>query len=128
MAEVQVADRAMERRQSAGAGRAVVEWLTTTDHKRIGTLYLTTSFVFFLVGGAFALVMRAELARPGTQFLSNEQFNQAFTAHGTIMLLIFATPCSQGSRTGSCRCRSVPLTWPFPGSTCWRTGSTSWAP
>jgi cytochrome c oxidase subunit 1 len=96
VAEVQVADPAMERRRSAGAGRAVVEWLTTTDHKRIGTLYLTTSFAFFLVGGAFALVMRAELARPGLQFVSNEQFNQAFTAHGTIMLLVFATPLFAG--------------------------------
>ncbi|KOV97931.1 MULTISPECIES: cytochrome c oxidase subunit I [unclassified Streptomyces] len=77
-------------------GRAVVEWLTTTDHKRIGSLYLVTSFAFFLIGGAFALVMRAELARPGLQIVSNEQFNQAFTIHGTIMLLLFATPLFAG--------------------------------
>ncbi|MEU5387246.1 aa3-type cytochrome oxidase subunit I, partial [Kitasatospora cineracea] len=77
-------------------GRALVTWLTTTDHKQIGTLYLVTSFAFFLFGGVLALVMRAELARPGTQILSNEQFNQAFTMHGTIMLLMFATPLFAG--------------------------------
>jgi cytochrome c oxidase subunit 1 len=73
-------------------GNAVVKWITTTDHKTIGYLYLTTSFAFFLLGGLMALVMRAELARPGLQFVSNEQFNQLFTMHGTIMLLMFATP------------------------------------
>ncbi|GES27601.1 putative cytochrome c oxidase subunit 1-alpha [Streptomyces angustmyceticus] len=74
----------------------VVDWLTTTDHKTIGTLYLGTSFAFFMVGGVLALAIRAELARPGLQILSNEQFNQAFTMHGTIMLLIFATPLFAG--------------------------------
>ncbi len=77
-------------------GNAVVKWLTTTDHKTIGYLYLTTSFAFFLLGGLMALVMRAELARPGLQFVSNEQFNQLFTMHGTIMLLMFATPLFVG--------------------------------
>uniref|UniRef100_UPI001CD9B533 cbb3-type cytochrome c oxidase subunit I n=1 Tax=Streptomyces luteolifulvus TaxID=2615112 RepID=UPI001CD9B533 len=69
-----------------------IKWLTSTDHKTIGTLYLVTSFAFFCIGGAMALFMRAELARPGLQIMSNEQFNQAFTMHGTIMLLMFATP------------------------------------
>jgi hypothetical protein len=50
--------------------------MTTTDHKTIGTLYLSTSFRFFVLGGVLALVMRAELARPGLQIVSNEQFNQ----------------------------------------------------
>ncbi|QKV95742.1 cytochrome c oxidase subunit I [Streptomyces sp. NA02950] len=77
-------------------GRVVVDWLTTTDHKKIGHLYLITSFGFFLVGGALALVMRAELARPGLQLVSQEAFNQAFTLHGTIMLLLFATPTFAG--------------------------------
>ncbi|MEV0695134.1 cbb3-type cytochrome c oxidase subunit I, partial [Streptomyces sp. NPDC050388] len=77
-------------------GGAVIAWLTTTDHKRIGSLYLVTSFVFFCIGGAMALLMRAELARPGLQIVSNEQFNQAFTMHGTIMLLMFATPIFSG--------------------------------
>ncbi|WP_128436907.1 cytochrome c oxidase subunit I [Streptomyces cyaneus] len=77
-------------------GRVVVDWLTTTDHKKIGHLYLITSFGFFLAGGVMALLMRAELARPGMQLLSNEQFNQLFTMHGTIMLLLFATPTFAG--------------------------------
>ncbi|WP_221361418.1 aa3-type cytochrome oxidase subunit I [Streptomyces beigongshangae] len=77
-------------------GRLVVDWLTTTDHKKIGHLYLITSFAFFLIGGAMALLMRAELARPGTQLLDNNQFNQMFTMHGTIMLLLFATPTFAG--------------------------------
>jgi len=77
-------------------GNVVIDWLTTTDHKKIGHLYLVTSFVFFLIGGVMALVMRAELARPGSQVVSNEQFNQLFTMHGTIMLLMFATPLFVG--------------------------------
>ncbi|MGW0917218.1 cbb3-type cytochrome c oxidase subunit I [Streptomyces sp. NPDC002784] len=77
-------------------GRMIVSWLTTTDHKKIGHLYLITSFAFFLIGGALAMAIRAELARPGLQFLSNEQYNQAFTMHGTIMLLLFATPTFAG--------------------------------
>jgi len=77
-------------------GATVIKWLTTTDHKTIGTLYLVTSFAFFCIGGVMALFMRAELARPGTQIMSNEQFNQAFTMHGTIMLLMFATPLFAG--------------------------------
>ncbi|WP_320784527.1 cytochrome c oxidase subunit I [Streptomyces sp. CRN 30] len=77
-------------------GRLVVDWLTTTDHKKIGHLYLITSFVFFLVGGVMALIMRAELARPGLQVVDSQQFNQLFTMHGTIMLLLFATPSFAG--------------------------------
>ncbi|GAA2302471.1 cytochrome c oxidase subunit I [Streptomyces hawaiiensis] len=77
-------------------GRVVVDWLTTTDHKKIGHLYLVTSFVFFLIAGVMALLMRAELARPGLQIIDNEQYNQAFTLHGTIMLLLFATPSFAG--------------------------------
>jgi cytochrome c oxidase subunit 1 len=64
----------------------------TTDPKQIGILYLITAFGFFMAGGLMALLMRAELARPGQQFLSAEQYNQLFTMHGTIMLLLYATP------------------------------------
>ncbi|MET9434908.1 cytochrome c oxidase subunit I [Streptomyces sp. NPDC006551] len=77
-------------------GAVVVSWLTTTDHKKIGHLYLITSFVFFLLGGLLALMIRAELARPGIQIMSPEQYNQAFTLHGTVMLLLFATPTFAG--------------------------------
>ncbi|MEU1125048.1 cytochrome c oxidase subunit I [Streptomyces sp. NPDC005899] len=79
-----------------GAGHVVISWLTTTDHKKIGHLYLIASFFFFLVGGVMALLLRAELARPGLQILSSEQYNQTFTLHGTIMLLLFATPTFAG--------------------------------
>ena len=77
-------------------GKLMVKWLTSTDHKTIGYLYLITSFIWFLIAGILALVMRTELARPGMQFLSNEQYNQIFTMHGTIMLLMFATPLFVG--------------------------------
>jgi cytochrome c oxidase subunit 1 len=73
-------------------GRTIVKWITSTDHKTIGYMYLITSMVFFALAGVMALAIRAELARPGLQFLSNEQYNQLFTMHGTIMLLLFATP------------------------------------
>ncbi|MFD3695181.1 cytochrome c oxidase subunit I [Streptomyces sp. NPDC058646] len=77
-------------------GSVLVSWLTTTDHKKIGHLYLIASFGFFLIGGVLALLLRAELARPGMQIVSNEQYNQIFTLHGTIMLLFFATPTFAG--------------------------------
>ncbi|MDQ3307930.1 MAG: cbb3-type cytochrome c oxidase subunit I, partial [Actinomycetota bacterium] len=70
--------------------------MTTTDHKVIGNLYLVTSFVFFLLAGVMAMVIRAELARPGLQVVEEEVYNQLFTMHGTIMLLLFATPLFVG--------------------------------
>ncbi|MFG1707847.1 cytochrome c oxidase subunit I [Nonomuraea sp. M3C6] len=71
-------------------------WMSTTDHKVIGNLYLTTSFVFFLLAGIMAMVIRAELFSPGLQFVAAEQYNQLFSIHGTIMLLLFATPLFGG--------------------------------
>jgi cytochrome c oxidase subunit 1 len=73
-------------------GNVLTRLLRTTDAKTIGVMYLTTSFAFFMVGGFMAMLMRAELARPALQFLSLEQYNQLFTEHGTIMMLLFATP------------------------------------
>jgi len=70
--------------------------LTTTDHKLIGKLYLSTSFAFFMLGGLMALVIRSELAFPGSQVVNDELYNQMFTMHGTIMLLLFATPLFAG--------------------------------
>ncbi|MFE9203142.1 cytochrome c oxidase subunit I [Micromonospora sp. NPDC007230] len=78
--------------REAVKGNSLWRLLRSTDAKVIGLLYLTTSFIFFLIGGVLALLLRAELARPGLQFLSPEQYNQSFTMHGTIMLLLFATP------------------------------------
>jgi cytochrome c oxidase subunit I len=77
-------------------GGLVVSLLTTTDHKVIGYLYLTTSFGFFLVAGLLAMIIRAELAAPRLQFVTNEQYNSLFTLHGTLMLLLFATPLFGG--------------------------------
>ncbi|MFC9294502.1 cytochrome c oxidase subunit I [Streptomyces sp. NPDC057011] len=59
-------------------------------------MYLATAFAFFLFAGVLALLMRAELARPGLQIFSNEQYNQLFTVHGTVMMLLFATPTFTG--------------------------------
>src|SRR3712207_4159384 len=73
-------------------GSRLSNLLRTTDHKTIGLMYLTTSFVFFIIGGLMAMLMRAELGRPVLQFLSPEQYNQLVTMHGTLMLLMFATP------------------------------------
>ncbi len=83
-------------RQPPGPGTKVLKVLTTTDHKTIGLLYLSTAFGFFLLAGAMAMLMRAELARPGLQVLSNEQYNQLFTMHGTIMMFLFAPPVAFG--------------------------------
>src|SRR5215470_15776964 len=77
-------------------GQVIGRLLSTTDHKIIGQLYLVTSFAFFLIGGVMALIIRAELARPGLQIVNEEVYNQLFTMHGTIMLLLFATPLFVG--------------------------------
>lgn len=83
---------------TGGARLGTLAWkmLTTTDHKLLGIMYIVMSFVWFFLGGFMALLLRAELFTPGLQFLSNEQFNQLFTMHGTIMLLAFGTPVVWG--------------------------------
>src|SRR3954449_8493687 len=73
-------------------GSRLSNLLRTTDHKTIGLMYMAVAFTFFVIGGVMALLMRAELGQPGMQFLSPEQYNQLFTMHGTLMLLMFATP------------------------------------
>src|ERR687891_636766 len=73
-------------------GSVFLKMLRTTDPKDIAILYLLASFFFFIAGGVMALLIRGELAVPGLQFLSQEQYNQLFTMHGTIMLLLYATP------------------------------------
>ena len=73
-------------------GRTFVKWVTSTDHKTIAYMYFITSFIFFMIGGSMAMLIRAELAQPGQQVLTNEQYNQLFTMHGSILLLLFATP------------------------------------
>jgi cytochrome c oxidase subunit 1 len=75
---------------------ALYEWITTTDHKKIGILYLINSFVFFIVGGVLALGVRVELAAPGIQFLNEDLYNQAFTMHASLMLFLFVIPILAG--------------------------------
>ncbi len=84
------AERPYPARQ-APKGSFIHRMVTTTDPKVLGQMYLVTSMSFFMIAGLMALLMRGELARPGMQFLSPEQFNQLFTMHGTIMLLFYAT-------------------------------------
>ncbi|MCW2613420.1 MAG: cyoB, partial [Frankiales bacterium] len=85
---------APHRRRAPGSKLAKV--ITTTDHKTIGLLYLCTSFCFFLFAGLLAMVLRAELAQPGLQLVSPEQYNQVFTMHGTIMMFLFAPAAAFG--------------------------------
>ncbi|MBD2899850.1 putative cytochrome c oxidase subunit 1 [Actinomadura sp. RB99] len=77
-------------------GIRIGDVLATTDHKVVGYLYLGTSFAMFLIAGLMAMLMRAELMRPGMQVMNDLQYNQLFTIHGTIMLLLFATPLFAG--------------------------------
>ncbi|GAA1445104.1 aa3-type cytochrome oxidase subunit I [Leifsonia poae] len=78
-------------------GNILVNYITSTDHKTIGYMYLISSFIYFLIGGVMALIIRAQLFEPGLQVVqTKEQYNQLFTMHGTIMLLMFATPLFAG--------------------------------
>ncbi|HYZ79378.1 MAG TPA: cytochrome c oxidase subunit I [Gaiellaceae bacterium] len=74
----------------------VASWVTTVDHKRIGILYIGTSLVFFLVGGVFALLMRAQLATPNEHFVTRDSYNELFTMHGTTMIFLFVVPILAG--------------------------------
>src|SRR6266536_3093001 len=74
----------------------VWEWLTTTDHKKIGIMYLVNSYIFFAVAGLLAMFIRTELAEPGTQFFNEQQYNELFTMHGTTMIFLFVIPILAG--------------------------------
>ncbi len=74
-------------------------WVSSVDHKEIGILYLVTSLVFFLVGGLEALVIRAQLARPGEHLVSPDTYNQIFTMHGTTMIFLVLVPLLLGFAT-----------------------------
>ncbi len=83
--------------RAVSKGNIIVRWLTSTDHKIIGHMYIITSLVYFLIGGVMALLIRAQLFAPGLNVLATkEQYNQMFTMHGTIMLLLVATPLFAG--------------------------------
>ncbi len=74
----------------------VYEWLTTTDHKKIGVLYITTAFLAFLIGGVMALGVRTELAVPGLQFVDASLYNQLFSLHAITMIFLFVMPMWTG--------------------------------
>src|SRR6266496_4384043 len=69
-------------------------WLTTVDHKRIGILYGSSAFFFFLVGGLEALLIRTQLSRPNGTVVGPDQFNALFTMHGTTMIFLVVMPLS----------------------------------
>jgi cytochrome c oxidase subunit I len=75
---------------------AIGSWITTTDHKKIGVMYMFTGFFFFLVGGSEALLIRTQLAVPNNTFLSPDLYNQIFTMHGTTMIFLFVMPFLTG--------------------------------
>ncbi len=71
-------------------------WVTTTDHKKLGILYLYTAFIFFLIGGIEASLIRLQLATPNGTVLNPEQYDQVFTMHGTTMIFLFVMPTMVG--------------------------------
>jgi cytochrome c oxidase subunit I len=79
-------------RNYLNAKEGVWSWLLTTDHKRIGLLYIASITAFFFVGGIFALLMRLELLTPPTDLVSPETYNKLFTMHGIIMVWFFLIP------------------------------------
>ena len=71
-------------------------WLTTTNHKDIGTMYLTFSLIMFLLGGLMILVVRAELFQPGLQLVQPEFFNQLIGVHALVMIFAALMPAATG--------------------------------
>src|SRR5438876_2446934 len=82
--------------RQAARRSVVVEWLTTVDHKKIGILYLYTTFFFFLVGGIMALLMRTQLAVGNNHFLAPQTYNEIMTLHGTTMIFLWIIPVFSG--------------------------------
>ena len=87
----QVAARSVERERTGWTS-----WVTTTDHKRIGIMYLVLTFVFFLLGGTEALLIRLQLAQANNTLLDPETYNQLITMHGTTMIFLFVVPVMAG--------------------------------
>ena len=90
-------DARFQEQRPTSLGKQMFKLLTTTDHKLIGMMYMGMAFAFFAFGGLLALGIRTELWEPGLQVVvSKDQYNQLFTMHGTIMLLMFGTPLFNG--------------------------------
>jgi cytochrome c oxidase subunit I len=82
--------------RAAREARGWTSWLTTTDHKRIGIMYMVLTFVFFILGGTEALMIRLQLGVPGNTLVSPQVYNQLFTMHGTTMIFLFVVPMMAG--------------------------------
>ncbi len=82
--------------QRTWAQTPIGSWVTTTDHKKIGVMYIYTAFFFFLFGGVEALLVRSQLAVPDNTLLTPEQYDQVFTMHATIMIFLFLMPIWTG--------------------------------
>ena len=80
------------RQRTEHKGGVLALWLSSTDHKVIGYMYLITSFGFFLIAGVMAIVIRLQLFEPNNSVVSDQVYNELFTMHGTLMLLLFGTP------------------------------------
>ena len=93
-----MATHALTPAASAAYRGGLYEWLTTTDHKKIGIMYVINSFLFFLVGGVMALVVRTELAQPGPAAPQADEhvYNEMFTMHATLMIFVFIIPMLAG--------------------------------
>jgi cytochrome c oxidase subunit 1 len=76
--------------------RGWTSWITTTDHKRIGIMYMVTTFVFFCLGGVEALMMRLQLGAPNNSLVTPTTYNELFTMHGTTMVFLFVVPMMAG--------------------------------
>ena len=74
----------------------LLDYLTTVDYKKIGILYIYTAFGVFFAGGILAMLVRAELAEPGLQYMGQHTYNQVFTMHGTLMIFLFAAQVTTG--------------------------------
>jgi cytochrome c oxidase subunit I len=76
--------------------RQWIDWVLTTDHKKIGIMYLVLTFVFFILGGVEAMLMRSQLAVPDNSLISGEHYNELLTLHGTTMIFLFVVPVMAG--------------------------------
>ena len=123
--------------------RGIWRWLSTTNHKDIGTLYLVFSLIMFLIGGTMALIIRTELFQPGLQFVTPQFFNQMTTMHALIMVFGAVMPAFTGlanwlipmmigapdmalPRMNNWSFWILPFAFPSSASTSCSSRSTSW--
>jgi len=90
----------------------VASWLVTTDHKRIGILYVGTSLLFFVLAGLMAVAMRLQLAQADADVLGPDRYNELVTIHGTAMVFLAVVPIMADSGTSSSRSCSAHATSP----------------